>query len=1114
MKHSLKKLISLLLVLSMALVLPVTGLSDDVKVTAISMLPSSMTLDVGEDKKIAAIVAPDDATDKTVTFTSSNTAYATVNGSGTVTGVKAGSVTITATANDGSGVTGTTNVTIKQPATAVSLSQSSATMNVGDTLTLTAGVSPDDTTDKSVSWSSSSSAVATVADGVVTAVSKGTATITVTTNDGSSKTATCSITVKQPVTGITLSDSEVSLTVGGTKQLTATVVPSDASESGVTWASTNPSVATVSASGLVTAVGAGAATVTAAADDGSGKTATCSVVVKQMVTGITLDHTTLSLREGTGASLVATVEPATASNPAVTFTSLNPEVATVTSVGVVSAVKAGTATIRCEAADGSGVYATCTVTVLKGVTGITVEPTSFTIGVGEEKMLNVDVTPVDAANQGVTFTSSNTAVAVVSKEGRVTGVSLGSAVITAKSNDDPNVLAACNVTVGMMIDSISIVPSAITLETGKTYVLAATVQPAGATNTNLKWTSGSPAVASVNESTGVVQTWSAGTAVITAAAQDGSGKTGTCTITVTGGTVTPTKVSKVTLNEEAITVAAGGTAQLTATVEPYDAADKSVKWTSSKTSVATVDENGLITAVAAGSATITCASNDGGASATCTVTVVQSVTGITVTPTSAVVTPGGTISLAVSVSPSDASNKNVGYQSSNNAVAVVSNTGVVTGVAPGTAVITVFSADNTSIRATCTITVGKAVTGVSVSPSAISLTTGTSYELTAVVQPDDATNPAVTWSSSDKTMAQVNNAGVVTLYKAGTVTITATAADGSGYFGTCVFTVTGGTIDAPTEPPTPITPVPGPTNVPIGGQTARVNTVKGSLNLRQQPKDGSKILTRIPENGYFTVLTKGTEWCYSYYDGYYGYVMTKFVSFDLTPVVTTPVPDTGYTAYVDTVDGGLNIRSSASTSAKRLGVIPKGAEFLVLTYGSTWCYVKYNGITGYAMTKFIKLGSPTSTPTPTKQTVVAYGYVTTVSGGLNQRPTKSMSSSVIQVIPRNTWVNILEKGETWCYVSYNGKDGWVMTKFLTISNSKENTPKPTTTSTSGSYQTAWVAVATGTTLNQRSSASTNASIITRIPNGAAVQVYSKGSTWSYIKYNGKYGYVMTQFLQF
>ena len=205
-----------------------------------------------------------------------------------------------------------------------------------------------------------------------TPTATGTSTFTVVaTNDYGSDSKELSITIDAqtnvPVTGVTLSQTELSLTEGGTAQLTATVLPDNATNRNVTWSSNAPGVATVDSSGKVTAVAPGTATITVTTVDQS-KTATCEVTVTAAtvpVTGVTLSQTQASLyynRTPNTLTLTATVTPDNATNQAVTWTSSNPSVAKVEN-GVVTALACGTAVITAAAADGSGASASCTVTV-------------------------------------------------------------------------------------------------------------------------------------------------------------------------------------------------------------------------------------------------------------------------------------------------------------------------------------------------------------------------------------------------------------------------------------------------------------------------------------------------------------------------------------------------------------------------------------------------------------------------------------------------------------------------------------------------------------------------------------------------------------------------------
>lgn len=317
---------------------------------------------------------------------------------------------------------------------------------------LTATVEPTNATNKNVTWSSDHEAVATVdQNGTVTARNGGQAIITVTTADGS-KTATCTVNVRVhigvPVQSVGLNKTELALEVGKTGTLEAKVEPSDATNKNVTWSSSNPEVATVD-NGVVTAVSAGEAIITVTTEDG-GKTATCKVTVNAPqtvpVTGVTLDKAELTLEKGSTGTLKATVEPQNATNNTVTWSSSNPEVVTVAN-GTVTAVSAGTATITVTTADGNH-KATCTVTVIPKtvqVSGIQVQG-SASVYVGGSTKLTATVTPTNATNQKVTWSSNNESVATVGTDGTVTAVSAGTATITVTTEDGQKT-AACTVTV-------------------------------------------------------------------------------------------------------------------------------------------------------------------------------------------------------------------------------------------------------------------------------------------------------------------------------------------------------------------------------------------------------------------------------------------------------------------------------------------------------------------------------------------------------------------------------------------------------------------------------------------------------------------------------------------
>lgn len=258
-----------------------------INATSICLNNQNISLLVGESCTLTATVLPSDASDKSISWKSSNTSVATVN-DGVVTAISVGTATISATTNDGSDLTSTCQVTVTDPivnATGISLNLSSITLDTGQSVTLTATVSPDNVTDSSVTWKSSNKDVAIVDNGFVQSIAAGTVTISATTNDGSNLSATCQITVIDPminVSSLTLNRSYVELDEGDKFVLEAEIEPRNATNQDIIWTTTDDSVISVE-SGIVTAIGIGNARVVATAADGTGSTASCRIAVEESI---------------------------------------------------------------------------------------------------------------------------------------------------------------------------------------------------------------------------------------------------------------------------------------------------------------------------------------------------------------------------------------------------------------------------------------------------------------------------------------------------------------------------------------------------------------------------------------------------------------------------------------------------------------------------------------------------------------------------------------------------------------------------------------------------------------------------------------------------------------
>ena len=267
-------------------------------------------------------------------------------------------------------------------------------------------------------------------------------------------------------TALSINKTSTTLNKGATETLTVTRTPSSVSYPTLSWSSSNTSVATVNASGVITAVGNGTATITVTTTDGTNISKTCSVTVRTPVTGVTVSPTSLSLNAGSTYTLTKTIAPSTASNQNVTWSSSNTSVATVNSSGVVTAVGNGTATITCASSENSSLKGTCSVTVTTAVTSVTVSPTTLSLNVGGTYTLTKTVSPSTASNPNVTWSTSSTAVATVDSSGKVTAVAKGTCTITCTSSADSTKKGTCSVTVNQQATGITIVPASKEMSLG------------------------------------------------------------------------------------------------------------------------------------------------------------------------------------------------------------------------------------------------------------------------------------------------------------------------------------------------------------------------------------------------------------------------------------------------------------------------------------------------------------------------------------------------------------------------------------------------------------------------------------------------------------------------
>lgn len=801
MKFGFHKLTALILVLAMMVPFLTACKEEPVNLQEVyKFSETAVTLNAGEN--YALLVYDDTYSDRayTAAWSSDNPAVVSVEQSGFITALSAGSANVTATltfAEEQQTVTLTCAVTVLQTVvnvTGISLNAMEQTLDVGGVTVLTATVLPDDATNKAVSWASSNPAVAIVSSGVVTAVGAGTAIITAVTEDGA-KTAECVITVNQPVDvfeSLTLNRTSTSINVGKTVSLTATVKPTGVAAD-IIWTSGDESIATV-VNGTVTGVSAGTTTITATLNDKvTTHVATCKVTVKTAssssgttssgnnsgsssssgststtvkATSVKFDVQSITIYVGqTGPwKFNATVTPSNTTEKG-TWSSSEPSVASVDSNGNITIGDIGNEAFK---------------------------TTTITYKVGSKSANGVVVVMAEKHNPNKDESGSNTGT------GTGTGTNTGDSTNTGTNtgtNDDGT----------KKITDLILAESKAEILIGEVYALEFDAYPKDAVE-SYTWTSGDESIVTVT-SAGVITGKKAGTAKVTITGVK-SGIKDDCVVTVKEKTAESIMVSPTSVN-----LTLGQTAKITANLTPGDATD-TITWSSQYPSIVSVDQNGNVTALQSGTVNIT-AKTSTGKTATCVV--FAGITGSdsggsTGVPTNKIkvsvyvgasgdLKAGSAYSAYLTFSPSlsaaQLSTLMYAINSSNSSVASVNRVTendytknsftIVPGV-DGTATLTGFvnSSDSslafefepkTVVVSSPDSSITNPITSITMAQTTKSMYAGEKATLVASASyyTSGSSTDVVTWSSSDESVVRVNGSGLtasIEAVKAGTATIT------------------------------------------------------------------------------------------------------------------------------------------------------------------------------------------------------------------------------------------------------------------------------------------------------------------------------------------------------
>lgn len=744
----------------------------------ISLNTTSLNMYTGSTYQLIA-----NTTDRTspVTWKSSDEKLATVDETGLVTAKKAtGTKPVQIIASqviDGVEKSVVCTVYIQPAVTSVKLTPDNVVLKIDEYETIKASVSPSGIAGTSLHWLSSDSSIFAITDSTdltVTIQGKtgGTAVLTA-LNAENIVVGYCKVTVNQEAQGIKLSQTAVTIPLSHkTYQLYATLTPDNTTNKEIIWDTQNSGIATVDQTGLVTFKKAGTVTISAQSKDNPLLITYCTFTIQDVVKNLELDYHDIEMYTGETRRLSYVLSPSNIDNPNVIWTSFDTSVVTVDDSGMVTAKGPGSTQIMIMSESNGSYFDICNVVVKQKATSVKMNYKELTMDRGEYFDMEVTITPINSTEASLIWESLNPKVATVSSTGRITARAEGTAIIAVRTQS--GVTSYCTVTVLEPVISLELDPTDLIIDVGEIFRIDPIFKPVAPTIQDVKWTSYNDDVATVN-ALGEVEGISRGSTIVTCETVDG-GFRAFCLIQV----MDPAMI--VTVTPDNYRLGYGKSIVLEATVTNHGEVVENmpIYWESSDESICTVDQNGKVTGVNYGYATIRAEVDDEyGAYATCEIRVVREVTSIRLNHNALTIIQGHTASLKADIQPSNATYTDANFSSDDETVAVVDEDGTITALTPGTTWIWAKAKDNSGKYARCWVTVIEPIpaTGITVSDKQIVLIAGESKKLVYTLKPYNTTDE-LTWSSGEETIATVDGNGEVTAHRTGTTTITAMTTSG------------------------------------------------------------------------------------------------------------------------------------------------------------------------------------------------------------------------------------------------------------------------------------------------------------------------------------------------
>ncbi|MDR1699592.1 MAG: Ig-like domain-containing protein [Lachnoclostridium sp.] len=659
-----------------------------------NLVPSTLSMKVGDITTVKADLGNQMVSEASLVWTAMDPSIITVEAaadrkSAVVTARKGGSTTIIVT-NTKNNMQKYVQVTVLIAITDIRFEQTVVTMkNMPNSSERTIKVlyTPKDANSTDLVWTSIDPSIATIEgsgipeDGEAIALIRlhkpGIVNLTVAPRYNPTGTiAMCTLTVLEPVTDLTLQPTNITLNAkygtkpAETQQLSYSVQPVGATTT-VEFISSDPTIASVDENGLVTAVKAGLANITIQTEEGILRNS--KVTVLQPCDSISFNPLVFTMNTGATYKPIPVLRPADTTD-SLTWRSFNTDIASVDANGLITARKVGNAIIQATATSGASEY--LQITVRDGLKSIKLNHDSYTMEVGNTFDLIPEFTPPTAFDKSVKWYVSDSSVISFEEKIdsgipflRITGKKGGMAMVTVTTTDG-GFIASCLVNIREKSSKVTVTPTTKYLQVKKAFTVTAVVSNATTTNKNVRWSTSKKKVASVTAA-GRVKGKKIGTAYIRATASDGSGASAQCRVIVVR------KATGIRLNRRTAKMLVGKSLKLRSIIRPNNATIKTVEWTTDNNSIATVDRNGRVHALAPGLVRVRARTTDGsGKYAICLITVSEPVaaTGVTVENSELIVARGRHIPSGIVISPENSTDK-IKYSSDNRRVARVNKRG-------------------------------------------------------------------------------------------------------------------------------------------------------------------------------------------------------------------------------------------------------------------------------------------------------------------------------------------------------------------------------------------------------------------------------------------------------